>query len=130
MTRVFTGRPARGIVNRIMRELRDFHAHVLDTARLAFNVFATRDVALARRLFADKTTTREAEKRATDSHFARLKEGRPESIETSAIHLDVIRDLKRIHGHFTSVAYPILESAGGLASTRLVDAKGTPEPAE
>jgi phosphate:Na+ symporter len=103
-----------------LAELRDFHGHVLDTARLALNVFATRDVALARRLFADKTVTRDAERKATESHFARLKEGRPESVETSAIHLDVIRDLKRIHGHFTSVAYPILESQGELASTRLV----------
>jgi phosphate:Na+ symporter len=28
-------------------------------------------------------------------------------METSSIHLDVIRDLKRINGHLTSVAYPI-----------------------
>ena len=42
-----------------------------------------------------------------------------ESIETSAIHLDIIRDLKRINGHLTSVAYPILEAAGELLETRL-----------
>ena len=56
---------------------------------------------------------------AGDSHFARLREGRPESIETSSIHMDVIRDLKRINGHLTTVAYPILEAAGELAETRL-----------
>ncbi|HKS62962.1 MAG TPA: Na/Pi cotransporter family protein, partial [Xanthobacteraceae bacterium] len=56
---------------------------------------------------------------AADSHFARLREGRPESIETSAIHLDVMRDLKRINGHLTSVAYPILEVAGELRDSRL-----------
>ena len=50
---------------------------------------------------------------------ARLREGRPESIETSSIHMDVIRDLKRINGHLTTVAYPILEVAGELAETRL-----------
>jgi phosphate:Na+ symporter len=111
-----------------LAELRAFHGHVLDTARLALNVFATRDVSLARRLFADKTTTREAERKATDSHFARLKEGRPESIETIAIHLDVIRDLKRIHGHLTSVAYPILEVAGELAASRLVESAREPAP--
>ena len=47
------------------------------------------------------------------------REGRPESIETSSIHMDVIRDLKRINGHLTTVAYPILEVAGELAETRL-----------
>jgi phosphate:Na+ symporter len=40
-------------------------------------------------------------------------------METSAIHLDVIRDLKRISGHLTAVAYPILESVGELAESRL-----------
>ena len=33
--------------------------------------------------------------------------------------MDVIRDLKRINGHLTTVAYPILEAAGELADTRL-----------
>ena len=100
-------------------EIRHFHGRVMDNMRLAFNVFATRDVTLARRLLAEKATTRVAELAAADSHFGRLREGRPESIETSAIHLDVMRDLKRINGHLTSVAYPILEVAGELRDSRL-----------
>src|SRR5262245_45807124 len=106
-------------------DLRAFHARVLESLRLALNVFTTRDLTLARRLVAEKTAMREAESRAADSHFARLREGRPESIETSSIHMDVIRDLKRINGHLASVAYPILEVAGELADTRL---KTAPEP--
>jgi phosphate:Na+ symporter len=105
--------------NEGLEEIRRFHARVMDNMRLAFNVFATRDVAMARRLLAEKATTRAAELAAADSHFARLREGRPESIETSAIHLDVMRDLKRINGHLTSVAYPILEVAGELRDSRL-----------
>jgi phosphate:Na+ symporter len=103
-----------------LQEIRRFHGEIIDGLQLAFNVFATRDLALARRLFAEKTTMRAADSKAADSHFARLREGRPESIETSSIHLDVIRDLKRIHGHIVSVAYPILEAAGELSETRLV----------
>jgi phosphate:Na+ symporter len=102
-----------------LAELKAFHTRVLENLRLALNVFTTRDIALARRLVAEKTAIREAEAKAADSHFARLREGRPESIETSSIHMDVIRDLKRINGHLTSVAYPILEAAGELADTRL-----------
>jgi phosphate:Na+ symporter len=108
-----------------MAELRAFHARVLENLRLALNVFTTRDITLARRLVAEKASLREAESRAADSHFARLREGRPESIETSSIHMDVIRDLKRINGHLASVAYPILEAAGELADTRL---KAAAEP--
>jgi phosphate:Na+ symporter len=102
-----------------MAELKQFHGRVIDNLRLALNVFTTRDINLARRLFAEKTSMREAESRAADSHFERLRQGRAESIETSSIHMDVIRDLKRINGHLTSVAYPILEAAGELADTRL-----------
>jgi len=104
-------------------ELRGIHSRVLENLRLAMNVFATRDLALARKLVAEKTAMREIEAKAADSHFARLREGRPDSIETSSVHIDVIRDLKRINGHLTSVAYPILEAAGELADTRLKDAQ-------
>ena len=100
-----------------MAELRAFHARVLENLRLALNVFTTRDITLARRLVAEK---------------ASLREGRTESIETSSIHMDVIRDLKRINGHLASVAYPILEAAGELADTRLKTAAepttGQPAP--
>jgi phosphate:Na+ symporter len=106
-----------------LAELKAFHARVLENLRLALNVFTTRDLALARRLVAEKTAIRELEGKAADSHFARLREGRPESMETSSIHMDVIRDLKRINGHLTSVAYPILEAAGELADTRLKEAQ-------
>src|SRR5262249_32373369 len=108
-------------------ELQMLHARVVDNLRLALNVFATRDVALARRLLLEKTVMRAAEFEAADKHFARLKEGRAQSIETSSIHLDVIRDLKRINSHLTSVAYPILEAAGELAQSRLLDRSDTPE---
>jgi phosphate:Na+ symporter len=100
-------------------ELKAFHGRVMDNLRLAFNVFATRDLTLARRLLAEKTSIRDAELRAAESHFDRLREGRPESLETSSIHLDIVRDLKRINSHLTSVAYPILEAAGELRETRL-----------
>jgi phosphate:Na+ symporter len=111
-----------------LEEIQKFHARVMDNMRLAFNVFATRDVAMARRLLAEKAMTRTAELAAADSHFARLREGRPESIETSAIHLDVMRDLKRINGHLTSVAYPILEVAGELRDSRLREREASAEP--
>jgi phosphate:Na+ symporter len=115
-----------------MAELRAIHSQVLENLRLALNVFTTRDITLARRLVAEKTAMREAEAHAADSHYARLREGRPESIETSSIHMDVIRDLKRINGHLTTVAYPILEAAGELAESRLkavqTEATGQPAP--
>ncbi|SEF41431.1 Na/Pi cotransporter family protein [Bosea lathyri] len=106
-----------------LAEIREFHQRVASGLVLALNVFATRDLTLARQLFAEKAVMRDAERRATESHFQRLRSGRPESIETSAIHLDIIRDLKRIHGHIASIGYPILESANVLRESRLMETK-------
>jgi Na+/phosphate symporter len=36
-----------------------------------------------------------------------------------ALHPDILRDLKRINAHITSVAYPILEASGELRESRL-----------
>ncbi len=105
--------------NEGIAELKRFHSQVIDNMRLALNVFATRDITLARRLLKEKTSMRAHEFEAADRHFARLRDGRAESIETSAIHLDVIRDLKRINSHLTSVAYSILDQAGELSESRL-----------
>ncbi len=62
---------------------------------------------------------RAAELAAAESHLERLRERRPESIESSSLHLDVLRDLKRIHSHICSAAYPVLERAGALRPSRL-----------
>ena len=111
-----------------LAELRSFHGNVVDHMRLALNVFATRDVVLARRLLREKTRMRTAEFEATDRHFSRLRAGLAQSIETSSIHLDIVRDLKRINSHLTAVAYPILEAVGELAQSRLIDAPSVAAP--
>jgi len=100
-------------------ELTRFHTMVAENLKLAFSVFLSEDVKLARRLIEQKIVVRDAEIGAAESHLARLREGKPESIESSSLHLDVLRDLKRIHSHICSVAYPILEQAGALQPTRL-----------
>jgi phosphate:Na+ symporter len=87
--------------------------------RLAFSVFMAGDVEMARRLLAAKVAMRSAEQRSAERHLARVSAGRPESIETMSLHEDIIRDLRRINNHLTSVAYPILEVAGELRESRL-----------
>jgi phosphate:Na+ symporter len=72
------------------------------------------DVEAARRLIREKAELGSIELVAGERHFERLREGRPESIETSSLHLDVLRDLRRVHSHLCSVAYPVLENTGEL----------------
>ncbi|MFZ2079907.1 MAG: Na/Pi cotransporter family protein [Xanthobacteraceae bacterium] len=100
-------------------ELEAFYKRIIENLKLAFSVFINADVRVARTLIEEKTQLRNLELAYADSHLARLREGRPESIETSSLHLDVLRDLKRIHSHICSVAYPVLEAAGELQPNRL-----------
>jgi phosphate:Na+ symporter len=96
-------------------ELSTFHKRTMDSLRIAFGVFMSGDVGEARKLLAEKALLRSVELAATERHLDRLREGRPESIETTSLHLDVLRDLRRIHSHICSVAYPVLDAAGEFA---------------
>lgn len=108
-------------------ELQEFHHIVRDNLKLAMTIFLSGDVKLARQLLDEKSRIRELEFAAAENHMNRLREGRIESLETSSLHLDILRDLKRIHSHICSAAYPALEAAGELNKTRL---KPLPEHAD
>ena len=95
-------------------ELTAFHKRVVESLQSAFGIFMTGDVEAAKKLLREKAELRKAELDAADRHFERLREGRPESLETTSLHLDILSDLKRIHSHICSVAYPVLEAAGEL----------------
>jgi phosphate:Na+ symporter len=57
---------------------------------------------------------------ATAAHFDRLRSGSVESVETSALHLDALRDLKRVNSHLVeAAAYPILKDQGEFLPSRL-----------
>jgi len=99
-------------------ELGAFHKRVLDCLQAAFGIFMTGNVEAARKLLREKAELRQAELAAADRHLERLREGRPETLETTSLHLDILSDLKRIHSHICSVAYPVLEAAGELTPNR------------
>jgi phosphate:Na+ symporter len=102
-----------------LREIETMHQRVHDNLKLATSIFVSGDRQLARKLLLEKEHFRKLERDAAESHHVRLKDGKRESIETSSLHLDILRDLKRINSHLTSVAYPILEQAGELRASRL-----------
>ncbi len=95
------------------------HAQATESLRMGLGVFVSGDLDVARQLVARKSIFREQERAAAESHWARLTDRRRESIESSALHLDVLRDLRRINSHAVTPAYPILDAAGDLRSSRL-----------
>jgi phosphate:Na+ symporter len=102
------------------KEIDDFHDQILQTLDLSMHVFVSSDREAARQLLDKKVLIRNLELKYSETHFRRISERQPESLDSSAMHLDVLRDLKRINSHLTSAAYPLLERDGALAKSRLL----------
>lgn len=100
-------------------ELRELFQLTLDNLRIAQTIFVTRDFNLARQLMEVKVEVRRMEKKSSERHLERLRDGRTDSLQTSSLHLDILRDLKRINAHVVSVAHPILDESGLLIESRL-----------
>lgn len=108
-----------------MAEIVELHDRLIANLRLAMSVFLNGALKGAQALIAEKVEFRARELAYAGTHLQRLAWNTPESIETSSLHLDLISEMKRINSLLCSVAYPILESAGVLSSSRL---KLEPEP--
>jgi phosphate:Na+ symporter len=101
--------PLLGLIDRLMGNL-----------RAAAALLVTGDDRAARLLVEEKEVFRGLEAEATAAHFERLREGKVGSVETSALHLDALRDLKRVNAHLVAAAaYPVLEGKGELLPSRL-----------
>jgi phosphate:Na+ symporter len=125
------GRSLLGVANRMVKrgmtfskagqaELLAMLDRLIANTRAAASIFMTGDERAARNLAGEQEVFRSLEQAATDAHFARFRAGETESVETSSMHLGVLRDLKSINGYLVAAAaYPILERRGELLATRL-----------
>lgn len=89
-------------------EIETLHAGITRSLDLAIGAFTARDPEIAKRLIARKTEMRELERRSYDAHLARLTAGNPDTIKSSSLHLDIVRDLKVMHAQFVGIAHAIL----------------------
>jgi phosphate:Na+ symporter len=90
-------------------ELLEFHGLVSKNLETAIAAFAAGDRRLAQDVLDRRPVTRRRERELRESHLARLRAGRADSLETSDIHLDVLTNLKRISSHATAIAVSIVE---------------------
>ena len=92
-----------------MREIEHIHFLVMESVQLAQSIFVSNDVDMAKKLLQDKRDIREAELSGMTTHIERLSDGVPETIATSSLHIDIIRDYRRINSYMCTVAYPLLD---------------------
>jgi phosphate:Na+ symporter len=106
------------------QEITELHVLLVANLRLGLSVFLNGDVKSAQQLLVEKERFRDLERAFHDSHLNRLSGNTVQSIETSSLHLDIISDMRRINSFFCSTAYPVLEQAGKLRKSRLLETTG------
>ncbi|WP_112663480.1 Na/Pi cotransporter family protein [Microvirga flavescens] len=101
-----------------LADITRMHANLLEHLQLAASVLMFQDIASARRLVAEKEHFRELERTITQSHLEQLRAGKAAG-DTSALQLDIVRDLKRIEAHIAATGHSLLEQSGELKPSRL-----------
>jgi len=91
-------------------ELRTLHRSVTGSFHRAQALLVSGRPQTAEQLLADKQALRQLERVARERHLERLRERQPDTMASSSLHLDVLRDLVRIQSHICALAYPLLET--------------------
>ncbi|MCB5177405.1 Na/Pi cotransporter family protein [Microvirga lenta] len=101
-----------------LADIDSMHAKLLEHLQLAASVLMFQDLGSARRLVAEKERFREIERTITQRNLEQLRSGKSTG-DTSALQLDIIRDLKRIEAHIAATGHSLLEQSGELKPSRL-----------
>lgn len=92
-----------------LEELLALYQQLKANLQLSLPVFFSRDIASARRLRRYKHRFRIMARRYSYAHVNRLHQQNVQSMETSALHLNLLEDMKRLNSLFCSVAYAVLD---------------------
>jgi phosphate:Na+ symporter len=88
---------------------------------VAASLFMTDDPRTAHLLAQEKETFRDAEGRATMAHVETMRIGQLDKVQATALHLDLMRDMKLLNSHIVAAAaYPVLERSGALLPSRII----------
>lgn len=90
-------------------ELDKMHHQSMQVAAMSIACFQSQNKDLARQVVQKKREIRDLEKQFRELHISRLVKGRPETISTSSIHLDVLGEYRRVVGLMSSHVYGTLK---------------------
>ena len=89
-------------------EIRSLHNRIIQNLGDVLVAFTNNDVKFAEKITLTKSEIGRYESELRMHHIQRLHKGLPESLETSAMHLDLIDQYKRINSHVVAVAYAVM----------------------
>ncbi len=102
-----------------LSEISAIHEAVNSNFETAVNTFISGDCELAKLLYESKAEVQKIESDSVSMHLQRIGQGKPDSLGTSSMHLDILRDFKRINSHLTATAYPVLIASGEVPNRKL-----------
>jgi phosphate:Na+ symporter len=102
-----------------LADIDSMHAKLLEHLQLAASVLMFQDLSSARRLVSEKERFRDLERTITQRNLEQLRSGKSIG-DTSALQLDIVRDLKRIEAHIAATGHSLLEQSGELKPSRLI----------
>ena len=97
--------------------IEDCMQRLFDVIPLSFQVMMSEDVEAARELFQAKQSFNKQHQGYLDSQRQEAMEQQLSSV-AHALFTDIMRDIKRLHSHFTAIAYPVLNRQGELHNSR------------
>jgi phosphate:Na+ symporter len=97
-------------------DFRAFHRRVLDDLTLAASTFMTEDSRSAQTLLDAKRQLNAMERATGRSHLNRLEARSAGGLEASTLHLAILRDLRRVNSHVSTIAYDVLGLADPSAN--------------
>lgn len=93
-----------------LADIAELHQQLVNNLRLSLSVFLNGDLENAKRLRRAKQRFRILERRLSHAHVERLHHQVVQSIETSALHLGLISDMKRLNSLFCAISYAVLDN--------------------
>jgi phosphate:Na+ symporter len=85
---------------------------------MSFQVMMTEDVTSARGLIQAKHEFNTGHQKLLDGQQKRAMQAEKTNPIAHSIFTDLMRDIKRLHSHFTAIAYPVLHREGELRTSR------------
>ena len=91
-------------------ELAGYHQRVVDSYDLAVEAVGEGSIEKARRVLKGKAELAALARQYRTTHYRRLSDALPASMESSQIHLDLVDGLRRVESYIESIALAVLDS--------------------
>ena len=90
------------------KELREFHAQVVQNFQLAISAFTNQNLDLYKKVLENKEQLLHTELHLRENHLIRLRHGVKEAFDTSSLHIEILSHFGKINSFISNIAYQIL----------------------